>query len=156
MCMEGCMHACCLPTHLVTHLDSPFSHFFTSFHLLPFLSTLCLSFFSVSVHPHIYSLTHHPSTLSFSQVSEPPFTHPAICPSTHPSVHAPIQPSVHPPSICPCTQPSRLSIPHPSVHAPNPASQCFLNTCWLSAKGNAKEYHQISIIPRSYQFYSGV
>ena len=29
------------------------------------------------------------------------------------------------------------------------ASQCFLNTCWLRAKGNAEEYHQISIIPSS-------
>ena len=90
--VHGRVRASHLPTHLFTPRLSiqPFLHFF---HLLPFLSTLCLSFSSVSVHPQIHSLTHHPSTLSFSQASEPPFTHLAIYPSTRPSVHAPTQPA---------------------------------------------------------------
>lgn len=91
------VHGRICASHLPTHLFSPrlsiqpFLHFF---HLLPFLSTVCLSFSSVSVYPHIHSLTHHPSTfLSFSQAVGFPFTHPAIYPSTRPSIHAPTQPA---------------------------------------------------------------
>ena len=116
----------------ISSLPSIYFHFYL----------LCASHFSLyqSTHTYIHSLIIHPPSHSVRCLS--PHS------PTQPSVHLPIHLSMHPSS--------RLSIPHPSVHAPNPASQCFLNTCWLSAKGNAKEYHQISIIPRSYQFYSGV